>query len=104
MEPKKAMLPAATALLLAGSFAIGQQTAKPTPVVKATSLMLDPAPVLTVVIKGPDGLARKRIYCGGSSKLDGKPFPAGDIICAKALSFSKDIADGVGSISSALAK
>lgn len=104
MDAKKATLPAAALVIGLGSFAVGQQAAKPATDVRAVSLMIEPAPVLTVVIKTPEGPRRRRIYCGGSSKLDGKASPEMDKICTPALAFAKAAADAVRSVKDELAK
>lgn len=97
MDAKKATLPAAALVISLGSFAVGQQAAKVTPAVQAVALTFDPSPMLSITVKAPDGLKRRRLLCGAASQLDGKPAPSFDKLCIAVSAFTKQAKEEVGS-------
>lgn len=104
MESKKIAVSAAAALALSGSFVAGQIAGKPVPEPHIVGITFEPVPAATIVVKGSEGVRRRRLTCGPTTTLDGKSAPALAPFCDTILVFAKTASDKVKSATADLSK
>lgn len=105
METKKlAASSAAMLALVTGSFVAGQKAGQPTATARVAAISFEPVPSMVLIVRGPEGLRRRRVTCDKVPHLDGKPAPSLASICDPLQIFAKTAADKVGSMAEDLAK